>query len=53
MESTVVLRQEHPWQVQGTARKRVWPGETEKREAVGKNIREEVGPDHIGPWRPW
>ena len=47
MESTNVLRQEHSWQVQGTARKRVWLEETKREEAVGESIREEVG------WRPW
>ena len=35
------------------ARKREWLEESKKGEAVGESFREEVGPDHTGPWRLW
>jgi len=53
MVSANVLKQEHSWQVQGMARKREWLEESKKGEAVGESFREEVGPDHTGPWRLW
>ena len=53
MVSANILKQEHSWQVQGMARKREWLQESKKGEAVGESFREEVGPDHTGPWRLW
>ena len=53
MVSANVLKQEHYRQVQGMPRKREWLEESEKGEAVGESFREEVGPDHTGPWRLW